>query len=192
MSEELDPVERLVEQAQEPEKSFRRTFHLYYARVDAFFLRKGFSPEETQDLTQETFLRLFKSIGTFRHESRFDVWIFGVANIVYKSELRRRYAERRRGIDLPLDEPSDTLPQLPARETNVLDQVIAREQSARLQAALQGLPPQMRMCCVLRYERGLKYHEIATLMKISIETVKAHLHQARKRLSTELEGKEPA
>jgi DNA-directed RNA polymerase specialized sigma24 family protein len=40
----------------------------------------------------------------------------------------------------------------------------------------------MRLCCTLRYERGLKYQEIATLMKISIETVKAHLHQARKRL----------
>ncbi len=40
----------------------------------------------------------------------------------------------------------------------------------------------MRHCCTLRYEKGLKYTEIATVMKISIETVKAHLHQARKRL----------
>jgi DNA-directed RNA polymerase specialized sigma24 family protein len=40
----------------------------------------------------------------------------------------------------------------------------------------------MRTCCHLRYIEGLKYHEIAAVMKISIETVKAHLHQARKRL----------
>jgi DNA-directed RNA polymerase specialized sigma24 family protein len=44
----------------------------------------------------------------------------------------------------------------------------------------------MRTCCLLRYVRGLKYQEIATVMKISIETVKAHLHQARKRLIEKL------
>jgi DNA-directed RNA polymerase specialized sigma24 family protein len=45
----------------------------------------------------------------------------------------------------------------------------------------------MRRCCLLRYEQGLKYQEIAVVMKISIETVKAHLHQARKRLAAKLE-----
>ena len=64
--------------------------------------------------------------------------------------------------------------------------MIKRERSARLRSALQELPPQMRTCCVLRYVRGLKYQEIATVMKISIETVKAHLHQARKRLIEKL------
>jgi len=44
----------------------------------------------------------------------------------------------------------------------------------------------MRLCCALRYERGLKYEEIADVMKISIETVKAHLHQGRKRLAARL------
>ena len=75
------------------------------------------------------------------------------------------------------------------RDSAEMPQVIKGEQLAAFRAALQELPDQMRRCCLLRYEKGLKYQEIAVVMKISIETVKAHLHQARKRLAARLEAK---
>lgn len=192
LSKESDnPTLDLVDQIQRGirrEESSRRLFELHRPRVLTYFKRKGFSPEECKDLTQDLFLRVFKAIDTFRRESTFEWWMLGIADSVYKNELRRRGAEKRDGIEHSLDvtisEDGPAGPQLSlaAPGPSPEDEVDRREQIARIRAALRDLPPQMRLCCTLRYERGLKYQEIATVMNISIETVKAHLHQARKRL----------
>jgi RNA polymerase sigma-70 factor, ECF subfamily len=186
-----DPVLRLVEQIQAGigrEENCRRLFEMHRQRVYSYFVRKGFNAEESKDLTQDVFLRVFKSIDTFRRESRFEWWMFEIADSVYKNELRRKGADKRDGIEQSLDapmseeSPSTPRPSLASPEPSPEEIVVGREQVDRVRAALLELPPQMRICCILRYEKSLKYHEIATVMNISIETVKAHLHQARKRL----------
>jgi RNA polymerase sigma-70 factor, ECF subfamily len=183
----LDLVDKIQRGIQREENS-RRLFELHRPRALAYFKRKGFSPEECKDLTQDLFLRVFKAIDTFRRESSFEWWMFGIADSVYKNELRRRGAEKRDGIEHSLDalvsEENPAGPRLSLAATGPTpeQEVERKEWLARIHAALHAFPPQMRLCCTLRYERGLKYQEIATVMKISIETVKAHLHQARKRL----------
>jgi RNA polymerase sigma factor (sigma-70 family) len=176
-------IEALVEQFQagiDREESFRSIYKLYFPRIDNFFQRKGFSPEESRDLTQETFFRITRTLDSFRGESRFEAWLFSVAWHVYNNEVRRRRTEKRDGLEQSLDfEVSGSQPQ-------PLEEAINKERLQALRAALQGFPDQMRRCCKLRYEDGLKYQEIATVMQISIETVKAHLHQARKRLTEKL------
>jgi RNA polymerase sigma-70 factor (ECF subfamily) len=67
-----------------------------------------------------------------------------------------------------------------------LEDLLEKERLDRLRAAILEMPPQMRRCFFLRYLRGYKYREIAYLMKISIQTVRAHLHQARSRLTLDL------
>ncbi|HEY2293396.1 MAG TPA: RNA polymerase sigma factor [Thermoanaerobaculia bacterium] len=106
MSEELDPVLRLVEQFQagvDPEESFRGIFQLYHPRVEAFFRRKGFSEDESRDLAQETFLRLFKALPSFRRDSSFLVWLFGIMRHVYTNEVRKRRSQKRRGLEVSID-----------------------------------------------------------------------------------------
>lgn len=197
MSEDLDPVQRLVEQIQagvDPEESFRRVFQLYHPRVEAFFLRKGFSPEETRDLAQETFFRVFKALPSFRHESSFPVWLFGITTNIYWNEIRRRKSDKRVGLEVSVDTSGyeeGPSPELKAQEKDALGAMISRERRQALQAALRELPGQMRLCCILRYERDYKYQEIAHLMAISIDTVKAHLYQGRKRLRATLGDTEP-
>jgi RNA polymerase sigma-70 factor (ECF subfamily) len=194
MSEELDPVSRLVEQFQagvDTEESFRGIFQLHHFRVEAFFRRKGFSEEESRDLTQETFFRVFKSLSTFRRDSSMMFWLFGIMQHVYQNELRRRRAEKRDGLEVSLDMPADDggpLREPVADGEDAVSRLIGRERSQALATALQELPEQMRLCCILRYEKGYKYQEIARLMGISIETVKTHLHQGRKRLTAKLGG----
>lgn len=72
--------------------------------------------------------------------------------------------------------------ELSASEPGPLDDLLRREGSARFRLALLELPTQMRRVCLLRFEHAMKYREIAVVLEISIETVKAHLHQAKKRL----------
>jgi len=190
-----DPTPRLIESLQtgiDVEESSRKLIERYEKKVIGFFRRRGFSNEDSRDLTQDVFSRVFNAIDTFRRESRFERWLFEIALNVYRNKLRSLGAEKRDGVEVPIDVPlkdegiSGTKMEPISEETSALDSMIEREWRAKLLAALKELPPQMRACCELRYVQGLKYHEIATVMQISIETVKAHLHQARKRLVEKL------
>jgi RNA polymerase sigma-70 factor, ECF subfamily len=191
------PLFDLVKQIQagiRVEESFEKLFRRFRPLVHSFFLRKGFSADESKDLTQEVFLRVFKGIDTFQHRARFERWLWEIMTHVYCNELRRRKTEKRDGIERSLDVQGDDEagPELEISDDGLSpeDELIRRELRKSLRVALHELPDQMRRCCILRYERGLKYQEIAIIMKISIETVKAHLHQARKRLVGQLGGGE--
>jgi RNA polymerase sigma-70 factor (ECF subfamily) len=194
--EDDDPI-KLIEEIQagvRVEENFGKLFKRFRGSVHSFFRRKGFSREESSDLTQDVFLRVFKGIAAFRRESRFERWLGEIANHVYFNEIRRRKTEKRDGFEQSLDAPVEgedgPLPGTTVvdPEPSPEDEVVRGERLEQLRAALEGLPVQMRRCCLLRYAQGLKYQEIADIMKISIETVKAHLHQARKRLIALLGG----
>jgi RNA polymerase sigma-70 factor (ECF subfamily) len=192
-----DPVLRLVEEIQagiRVEENFGELFRRFSPAVRSFYLRKRFPPQEASDLTQDVFLRVFKKIGTFRRESRFERWLWEIVTNIYFNEIRRRKTEKRSGFEVPLEtnshEESGPAPvsSIPDDEPSPEEFLLMRENVEKLRAAIQSLPDQMRRCCLLRYQQGLKYKDIANVMKISIETVKAHLHQARKRLIDELGG----
>jgi RNA polymerase sigma-70 factor (ECF subfamily) len=163
-----------------PEERFYRIFQQYYRRVEGFFLRNGFSKEESGELVQETFLRVFRNLEGFRGESSFDTWLFEVAAGVYRNELRRGSTLKRDAVQVSLDEDS------PDEQNDPLNDLLSGERQKVLQEALADLPPQMRRCVELRVYQDLKYREIAEVMMVSIDTVKAHLFQARRLLKTKL------
>ncbi|HWN42344.1 MAG TPA: sigma-70 family RNA polymerase sigma factor [Thermoanaerobaculia bacterium] len=193
-----DPNQRLVELIQagiDPEGNFERLFKLHYRGIHYFFLRRGFSAEETRDLGQDVFLRVSRGLPRFRRESQFKTWIFEIADNVAQNELRRRSTGKRKGKEISLDtggmvgqgeegEPAPFEP--PPQPPKALDEVLKREQAELLSRAIQDLPQKMRVCFQLRYGQGCKYEEIAVLMNVSIDTVKAHLYQAKQRLKIEL------
>lgn len=188
----MDDILKLIEEIQagiRVEENCEKIYKRFRPKVRSFFLRKRFSPQESDDLTQDVFFRVFKGIASFRRESRFEKWLWEIAAHIYSNEVRRRKTEKRDAREQSLDtvmesekRPGTTL-EIPSRGLSQEEEILRNEQSAAFYAALQGLPDQMRRCCIFRYERNLKYQEIANLMGISIETVKAHLHQARKKLA---------
>ena len=190
-----DPNQRLVELIQagiDPEGNFGRLFKLHIHGVHYLFLRRGFSAEEARDLAQDVFLRVSRGLPRFRLESQFKTWVFEIADNVAQNELRRRSTGKRKGKEISFDtggqgeegEPAPFEP--PPQPPKALDEVLKREQEERLSRAIQDLPQKMRACFQLRYGQGRKYEEIAVLMNVSVDTVKAHLHQAKQRLRIEL------
>lgn len=159
----------------------------YYRSVVAFFMRRGFSVEESRDLAQETFLRVYKHMESFRGESTVETWLFQIAGNLYKNTLRSLATQKRDAQEVSLDESAggDILVWEP-RGGGQLDSLITEERSRILRTALKDLPPQMRQAVYLRLDRDLKYREIADVMHVSIETVKAHLYQARQHLRDRL------
>ena len=191
--------DQLVEQWQageNPDECFRRIFLHYYGPVHGFFVKRGFSHEDSHDLAQETFLRVHKSLSTFRGESRFNTWVYQIAANIFRNDLRDRSTLKRAAQEVSLEDLQDQIPDAPlgysspAREKDYdgpLENLLADERHRVLREALGSLPPQMRNCVILRLD-DLKYREIADLMQVSIETVKAHLFQARQQLKGKLAG----
>lgn len=171
------------------EDNFRRLCDLYGRRLYHFFSRRGFPREDCLDLTQETFLGIYRSIGSFRREAGFETWLFKVATNAYRKRLRRQAADKRAGQEVPLageDEAEDPSRELPAPEPQPGEEALRRERSRVVRQAIERLPEQMRKCLLLRLDQDLKYREIAVILRLSPETVKVHLFQARRRLQQEL------
>jgi RNA polymerase sigma-70 factor (ECF subfamily) len=177
--------------------AFRQLFDLHYRPVWRFFARRGFPHEECHDLTQETFVRVYTGMDGFRGEARFETWLFRIALNTYRKALRYRGADKRAGRELSLEDANGgvrteaetadeaVLPMAdPPRQP--LDDMLGNEKRRALKRAVAELPDQMRRCVVLRIYQDLPYKEIAGTMKVSIETVKAHLFQARRRLRVAL------
>lgn len=174
----------------EREEAYRRLFERHYPLVFAFFRSRGFPTDECKDLAQEIFLRVYRKLALFRGEASFTTWLFKVAANFLCNTLRERSAQKREGQELSLDAPADEAPAAPwvpaAREPSPLEDTLTHERERLLHQAIQELPAQMRRCVMLRVVDELKYREIAATLHISIETVKAHLFQARQRLKTDL------
>lgn len=183
-------VQRLLAElggAPPSEEGFRRLIELYHHPVHRFFARRGFPPEDCLDLTQETFLGIYTGIRSFRGEAGFDTWVFTIAANACRKRHRFRSAGKRAAQEVsietePDEEPLALVAPAPAPSEEVLD----RERGRLLREAIERMPEQMRKCLVLRVYQDLRYREIAAALRLSTETVKAHLAHARRRLQAEL------
>ena len=185
--------DRVPEDAEDcaPGEAVEELYGRYYRPVVAFFQNKGFSTEESRDLAQETFFRVYKNREGFRGDSSVETWLFQIAANLYKNTLRSQSTLKRDMQEVSLDVSLEPLgvdlgPAWGEREEDPLDALLTEERTQKLRDAFRGLPPQMRQAVLLRVDRDLKYREIADLMRVSIETVKAHLYQARQHLRTKL------
>jgi RNA polymerase sigma-70 factor (ECF subfamily) len=188
----FDPVR--LELGEAGDDGIRLVFSKYWGRVERFFRKKGVPPDQAQDLTQETFLRVFRGEAKLESRAELEAWLFEIARNVRSNSIRTKMAQKRAATEISLDElhpggevKETAAPALVAQERDALGSAIAREQIGALRRALAELPEQMRQCVLLRVRDDLKYKEVAEVMKISIETVKSQLHEAKGRLRPLLE-----
>jgi RNA polymerase sigma-70 factor (ECF subfamily) len=197
MSHQSEPIEAIFQRVRNGpgrEESFRLLFDRFYWPLFRFFEHRGFSAEECQDLIQETFLRVYRGIATFRGEARWEHWLFRIAANTASKAVRHRAAAKRTGHSVPLEdnEPADSPPTAAggsprgAEAPAPLRELLGKEMKELLSQAIAGLPAQMRRCVRLRVFQDLDYGEIAEVLQISPSTVKVQLFKARKRLQMEL------
>jgi RNA polymerase sigma-70 factor (ECF subfamily) len=142
--------------------------------------------DEALDLSQEVFLRVFRTIHRFRGQSSLRTWIYRIA--VNQARNRHRFWRRRhRGDQVSLDAHvaahGDFLSGRQAGPDRVLAQ---KELAAKLNHALDNLPFDQRTAIVLREIDGLSYDEIAYSLGVAVGTVKSRLTRARQALRLEL------
>ncbi len=171
------------------EKSFELLFRRFRPRVERFLAPRVFSPEERLDLTQAIFLRIYKGLEGYRGEGSLEGWVLQIACNVYRNWRDRQPGGRHAIPEVPFEEsPGDPEPSpaadfvSPSTATSPLDRIVRQERLEALREAIGELAPKQRLCMELRVYQERSMQEIATALRISPETVKAHLFQARQRL----------
>ena len=124
---------------------------------------------DVEELVQDTFVRAFGSLDTFRGDSSLRTWLFTIERRLL---LDRRRAERRRGVDVPIDEEHLTTSDDP------LEAVVAGESQERLRRAVGRLSPTQREVFTVRVGEGLSYKEIAEAVGTTEGAARVHYHNA--------------
>jgi RNA polymerase sigma-70 factor, ECF subfamily len=157
---------------------------LHTRRVYALCYRFTGRDAEAQDLTQEVFLRVFRTLGSYRSaEGSFITWLTRLGRNLLIDHYRRTKQDR---VTEPIEDQLQTLEQSEyAGQASVQpDRVLAgREASEVLQGALAKLSPELRETVVLRDLQELEYREIADVLKIPEGTVKSRLNRGRAELA---------
>ena len=148
--------------------------------------------EEARDLTQETFLRAFQNIGSFRGEADLRTWIYRIA--INQARNRWRWWKRRnRDATVSLDarvgnSDQPLMATLAESSANPEQSTLAHERELALRGALGKLGNAYRETVILRDIEGFTYEEIASTLDINVGTVKSRLARGRHELRRKLEG----
>jgi len=172
------------------QKGDRRAFDLlvikYQHKVASLISRYIRDPAEIMDVSQEAFLKAYRALPRFRGESAFYTWLYRIAINTAKNHL---IAQGRRppGNDVEADlaeqlETGGRLRELATLEHHLLSMEIA----GTVQAALDGLPEELRTAILLRELEGLSYEEIASAMECPVGTVHLRIFRAREAIDKRL------
>ncbi len=182
----------LVRQAAEGDRdAFRELFERYQRRVLSVVMGMLHDRDAALDVTQETFIKAYRSIDRFKGEASFYTWIYRIA-VNLAIDWQRR--EWRRPMAAPTRSPSGDGPEEDAidrigDETPGNDPFLAtrdRQLRERVREAIEELTPDHKAVILLREVEGLSYDEISRAMQCSIGTVMSRLHYARKKLQKRL------
>jgi RNA polymerase sigma-70 factor (ECF subfamily) len=182
----LDPDSTVVERCLSgDDAAWEELVRVHTRRIYGLCYRFTGKDSEAQDLTQEVFLRVYRSLGSFRSvEGSFTTWLARLARNLLIDHYRRTRNER---ITDSIEE------QLPGTEVRAEDRfkspsrpdsaVAGREASELLQAALAKLSPELRETIILRDLQEMEYREIADVLAIPEGTVKSRLNRGRAELA---------
>jgi RNA polymerase sigma-70 factor (ECF subfamily) len=154
-------------------RAFEQLYRTHLPKVHSL-VRRMAGGRDTDELTQDVFVRVWQKLGSFRGDSAFSTWLHRLAVNVVIEKFRTERTRRQRIHDG--EDIFDTLAG-PARSGDV---------SMDFEAALTKLPDGARQIFVLHDVEGYKHHEIATMLEISAGTSKAQLHRARMMLRRHL------
>jgi RNA polymerase sigma-70 factor (ECF subfamily) len=164
------------------ETAWEDLVRLHTRKVYALCYRFTGSGSEAQDLTQEVFLRVFRTIKSFRSdEGSFATWLARVTRNLLIDHYRRTRQER---VTDSIEEQLPMLEQVGAGAPARPDHALAgREASEILQATLQKLSPDLREAVILRDLQEMEYREIAAVLEIPEGTVKSRINRGRAELA---------
>ncbi|KAA1422665.1 RNA polymerase sigma factor SigE [Mumia zhuanghuii] len=165
--------------------SWEEIVEQHSARVFRLAYRLTGNQHDAEDLTQEVFIRVFRSLDSFKPGS-FEGWIHRITTNLFLDRVRRKSKYRFDRFGEGAEErlrAADPSPELAWSDANL---------DADVEAALAALPDDFRVAVVLCDIEGLSYEEIADVLGVKLGTVRSRIHRGRKLLRASLEHRAPS
>ena len=162
--------------------AFEHLVHAYEKTVYNLALRTLGNREDAEDVTQEAFLKAYRSLDSFRGDSKFSVWLYRIVSNLCLDLLRSR--QRKPTQSLTVEDDDGETDELEISDDHfspekLLDRKLTRES---VQRGLASLPDDARQILLLRELQGMSYEEIGQTLDLEPGTVKSRIFRARKRL----------
>lgn len=165
-------------------EAFRWLISRYQARIFSFVRRMLPDASEAEDVTQEVFVKAYRSIRSYDGRAAFTTWLFKIASNLCVDRARRR---KRRGDSLSLDSAARQALLMPADSTWDPQQLaVASEMREALEAAIAAMSEKLKPVLLLHDLEGMDYQQIADTLGIPLGTVKSRLFLARGHLQSAL------
>ena len=145
--------------------------------------------EDASDAAQEIFIKVYKSISSFKGQSSFTTWLYVICRNVCNDILRKR---QKRGFELSIynsDDEQNPVGELKSDEPTPLERVEMNERQAAVQSAINELKPEYKEVLVYADMNELSYEEISKILKCPVGTVRSRLNRARSALRKKLSDK---
>lgn len=180
--------EDLIARAQSGEReAFEQIVRLYQRKVYSVTYRFTGNTEDASDLAQEAFIKIYRSLSTFRGESSFNTWLHHVVANVCRDYLRKQQRRIQVVDNGTEDNPGYQLQVASSDEVVQPErQLMIKEQKKILQKHIEQLAPDYRLVLIMRDLQDLSYEEIAATLQINMGTVKSRLNRARMKLKESL------
>lgn len=148
--------------------------------------------DDAEDLTQEAYLRAYRSFDKYNRTLPFENWFFRILSNLFVDGLRRKPRQVPLSLDQPLSEPgeNDYVLEIPDSHGDPEERIMKDVMDERIQCALKRMPKEFRAAVVLCDVEGLSYEEVARTMGTSIGTVRSRIHRGRKMLRKFMEAGE--
>lgn len=163
----------IAEMRRQPEQGFRLLMRKYREPVYWHIRRMVVTHADAQDAAQETFVRIFKSMDSYRGNTSFAAWIYRIAT----NEALRLISKRHDNVDMER-EGTNILDQMPA--DNYIN--IADTEAVNMQRAILALPPKQQVVFNMRFYDEMEYGDIAAATDSSVAAVKMNYHLAKEKV----------
>lgn len=163
----------IAEMRRQPEQGFRLLMRKYREPVYWHIRRLVVTHADAQDAAQETFVRIFKSMDSYRGNTSFAAWIYRIAT----NEALRLISKRHDNVDIER-EGTNLLDQMPA--DNYIN--IADTEAVNMQRAILALPPKQQVVFNMRFYDEMEYGDIAAATDSSVAAVKMNFHLAKEKV----------
>ncbi len=183
-------IEDLVERARRGDRAaFSQLVDEYKDKIYSYVSRMLNDPYEAEDVTQEAFLRAYRSLPRFRGASSFHTWLYRIAgNLAIDVVRKRKRTEPTYSLDEPLEsDDGEYEREIPDDSGSPEETSTTRETQVAVRRAIVELPEKLRDVMILYELQGETYEDIAEILNVPLGTVKSRLFNARSRLKDSLE-----
>ncbi|MEC4888551.1 MAG: sigma-70 family RNA polymerase sigma factor [Nitrospira sp.] len=182
-----DDAQLVARSLKQDHDAFGQLIDRHAARIVSLAYRMVGNRAEAEDLAQEAFLAAFKSLPSFRADSKFSTWLYRIAANKCTDWLRaKRPGQGQQDVDI--DEVLD----IDVSEGRTPERLLSQQQVAQeLEQAIQRLPPLYREAFVLKHVEGLSYEEMQEILGVNGDTLKMRVYKGRLQLSHELAELKP-